>query len=85
VIKDGAFEFCSQWTTLALGEGLKEIGEEEFSECTSLHDVVISPAVHVIRNRAFSNCMQLRTVVLCEVLFGLERGHFADANLYLTS
>jgi hypothetical protein len=50
-IKDRALRNCSGLTTVILGEGLEEIGQEAFNECTSLHEIVIPNAVKTIKDR----------------------------------
>ncbi len=57
-----------QLTTVILGEGLEEIGEEAFRECTSLHEILIAQAVKVIKDLAFSGCSSLTRVVFCDVI-----------------
>jgi hypothetical protein len=55
--------------TVILGEGLEEIGEREFFQCTLLHEISMPPAVKVIKDGAFYRCSQLTTAFLGE---GLE-------------
>jgi hypothetical protein len=55
--------------TVILGEGLEEIGEAAFGECTSLREISIPHAVKAIKDRAFCQCSQLSVVILGE---GLE-------------
>jgi hypothetical protein len=45
-----------------LGEGLEEIGENAIRECTSLHEILIPPAVKAIKIGAFNGCSQLTIV-----------------------
>lgn len=50
--------------TVILGEGLEEIDEQEFRECTSLHDISIPSTVKTINNSAFRGSSRLTNVVL---------------------
>jgi hypothetical protein len=59
---------------VSLGEGLEEIGMGEFSECTSLHEILIPPAVKEIRGETFAGCSQLTVVT-----FGKGLEEIADA------
>jgi hypothetical protein len=43
-------------------EGLEEIGEGAFAHCTSLHEILITPAVKLIKEKAFFRCSQLTIV-----------------------
>ncbi len=51
---------------MTLGEGLEEIREKTFKECTSLRHIVIPPAVKVIDDSAFNNCSNLTSVKNCD-------------------
>ncbi len=51
------------------GEGLEEIGGSALSECRSLHEISIPPAVKVIKYKTFYHWLQLAMVNLGE---GLE-------------
>jgi hypothetical protein len=39
-----------------LNEGLEEIGDEAFEECASLHEIVIPPAIRMIKSATFYEC-----------------------------
>jgi hypothetical protein len=49
-----------------LSDGLEEIGEGAFYECTSLHAIAIPRSVKVIDEDAFSCCSELTSVEFCE-------------------
>ena len=49
-----------------LGEGLGEIAEAAYFECTSLHEILTPPAVKVIKDSAFGGCSSLTSVVFCD-------------------
>jgi hypothetical protein len=67
-----------QLNTVVLGDGLKEIGELAFFECTSIHDITIPPAVKLIEVGAFAPCSQLVTVVLWGGLEEIGAQAFSD-------
>ena len=62
---------------MILGEGLEEIRERAFRECTSLREILIPPAVKVMKGWAFSKCSQLTDVILGEGLEEIGVGAFA--------
>jgi hypothetical protein len=72
---------CSGLTIADLGEGLGEIGEEEFYQCTSLCEIVIPPAVRVIHEEAFNNCLGLTIVVLGKGLEEIWKWEFCQCTL----
>ena len=45
--------------TLTIPSTIKIIGEQAFSNCTSLREVILSSNIETIKNRAFSNCTNL--------------------------
>jgi hypothetical protein len=67
-IKYQAFYGCSQLSIANLGEGLEEIGEAAFFECTSLNEITNLSAVKTIKKEAFYRCSQLTIVTLGEGL-----------------
>ena len=55
-IGDNAFFYC-KFTSLTLGESLKSIGEEAFSNCTNMTgDLIIPDSVETIGNNCFYCC-----------------------------
>lgn len=61
---------------MELPAGLEEILELAFTRCTSLHSIIIPPAVTVIPHGAFSHCLWLTDVTLPEGLEKIERNAF---------
>jgi hypothetical protein len=62
-IKDGAFSYLSGLTTVILNNGLQDIGELAFLECTSPVCITTSPpAIRAIKDLAFNGCLGLTTV-----------------------
>ncbi len=50
---------------MILGNGLEEIEEYAFYDCTSLVSIKIPPAIRVIHKMAFNECSNLTTVRFC--------------------
>ena len=65
-IDNETFKGCSQLREVILNEGLREIGEEAFADCTSLERIVFPSTIVEIDDNAFSGCTRLREVVLNE-------------------
>ena len=51
---------------LDLSEGIEEIGEGAFRECTDLESVLIPWTVRKIGREAFAGCTSLKDVYICE-------------------
>jgi hypothetical protein len=62
-IKYEAFFCCLELAIAILGEGLEEIGVQEFYHCTWLREIVIPPAIRVIMCGAFEYCLESTTVI----------------------
>ena len=58
----GAFEGCTNITSVVIPEGVTEIQDNAFYGCSSLETVTISSSVTLLRNCAFCDCPNLRTV-----------------------
>jgi hypothetical protein len=54
VIRQSAFEYQYQLTTVILNDGLEEIGKYAFEECSSLQRIDVPPTVKSIKKGAFS-------------------------------
>ena len=61
-IESGAFEGCTELTSINLPDGLTEIQPEAFMECNSLQNVFIPASVTEIGFAAFSGCKRLLSV-----------------------
>ena len=57
-------------------KGVKEIGNDAFSDCTSLTSVIIPEGVTEIGNNAFSGCTSLTSVVIPEGVTKIEYDAF---------
>jgi hypothetical protein len=85
VIKYQAFDGCLQLAIVILSEGLEEIGVRALYECTSLREIVIPPAVRVIKNWAFCFCRQLTIVVLGKGVEEIGEYAFPQCTFYVKS
>ena len=56
------------FTTLIIGDGVKSIGANSFSECKSLSTVIMADSVETVDSSAFSNCTNLESVKTSENL-----------------
>ena len=75
-----AFKACSSLVSIALPEGLEEIGERSFQHCTSLTSLTIPTTVRRIKKRAFAECSSLVSIELPEGLEEIEECSFQDCR-----
>jgi hypothetical protein len=75
-----AFCGCERLTTVILNDGLEEIEEWAFAECTSLVHIAIPPAVRAIKYEAFASCSGLTTVTLGDGLEEIGAGAFNECT-----
>ena len=57
-------KFIGAQKKVVIPDGVTEIGEGAFADCSSLKSVVIPEGVTVIGNGAFSECSSLKSVVI---------------------
>ena len=69
VIKDGAFSWCSESTTVILINRLEEIWRYALYQCRSLTRIVIPSTIRVIKDHTFSWYLGLMAAILND---GLE-------------
>ena len=64
IIQNGVLLRCSnkKKTMVAIPEGVTEIGEWGFSDCSSLTSVIIPDSVEIIEAEAFAYCTSLSSV-----------------------
>ncbi len=67
-------------TQVIINEGVTEIGDFAFHQCTTLTDIHIASSVRKIGNGAFYNCRSLRRVNLPKYITVIPEGTFAGCN-----
>lgn len=77
-IGDGAFENCTQLTSITIPESVTTIGDNAFSSCSGLSSITIPEGVTIIGSSAFSGCTQLTSVTIPESVTSI--GGYAFAN-----
>ncbi len=83
-IEEGAFKNCGQLTSIGekstalFPASLRNIGNESFSGCTGLREIVISCGNAVIGANAFAGCTNLASVKLPQLLTSVGSGAFTN-------
>ena len=87
VIRDHAFEGCTQIRSVVIPKGVKSIGAYAFRGCTSLKSVSLPDTVRYIGTSAFYNCPSLvsitipeNTAVIDDFAFGYLEGRSLVRN-----
>ena len=80
VIPEKAFYKCKKLEEIDLCEGLLEIGEYAFSQCSSLKRIQVPSSVTKICDSAFENCKRLEEIELCEGLTEIGNDAFYDCK-----
>lgn len=63
-INEGAFQWCTNLTSVTIPTGVSSIGEQAFLGCSGLTNIAIPGSVRIIENGAFQDCTGLTTVKL---------------------
>ena len=66
-IGEGAFNFCSDLTSIIIPDSVTTIGESAFSGCSGLTSVTIGNGVASILDRAFSGCSRLTNINISSI------------------
>lgn len=69
-----------QITSFSIPEGIEEIGEAAFYNCTNLTKVSIPNSVTTIKYSAFYKCTNLKDINLPKSINSIEHGAFADCQ-----
>ena len=73
-----AFYGCNSLITLSLSEGISEIAEGMFLDCTSLDNVIIPGSIGSIGSSAFQGCSQLKKMIISEGVEVINNQAFMD-------
>ena len=65
LIADGAFEQCSDITSITIPNSVTHIGKWAFSGCSKLNSILIPESVTSIREKAFDDCEVLEKIFVC--------------------
>ena len=76
VIGDGAFNYCSNLTSITIPSGVTSIGEEAFSGCSGLTSINIPNSVTTIGESAFSSCSGFTSITIPSSLTSIGVGAF---------
>ena len=58
-IGDGAFEYCSNLTSVTIPTTVRKIGKTSFRYCTSLNNITLPACIYEIEGGAFCDCSNL--------------------------
>ncbi|GMI22657.1 hypothetical protein TeGR_g12571 [Tetraparma gracilis] len=75
-----AFEGCTALLTVELHDGVTEIGEAAFQDCSSLTELKIPASVSKLGNEIFKGCTALRTVELHDGVTEIGAAAFQDCR-----
>jgi len=81
----GAFDNCTSWETLIIGDNVTNIAESAFSSCSTITTVTIGSSVESIGEMAFSGCSNLITVnfnaINCTTMGSSDFSVFNNASI----
>ena len=80
VIGNGAFQWCSNLSSITLSAALTKINSNTFLSCTGLTSVIIPSNVTAIGENAFKGCSTLKSVKLSQALTTIESLAFSDCS-----
>ena len=76
-IGDGAFQHCTDLTSIVIPDSVMSIGNSAFHNCTGLTSIVIPDSVTSIGNDAFSWCESLTSIVIPDGVTSIGEAAFA--------
>ena len=72
VVGSGAFNFCSELTSITIGNDVTSIESSAFFDCDGLTSVTIPDSVTNIGDQAFSRCSELTSVTILNCVTTLD-------------
>jgi hypothetical protein len=75
---DGAFFFCTNLSSVTIGNNVISIGDAAFDTCTSLTNVMIGNSVTSIGNWTFCSCISLINITIGNNVTSIGYGVFGD-------
>ena len=82
-IGECAFENCA-FSGISLPEGITDIGDQAFSQCENLTDLVIPEGVTWIGSQAFFGANKLESVTIPDSVTGIDSAVFGDNKALVT-
>ena len=80
-IREGAFENCTNLTSVTIPDGVRYIDERAFYGCSKLTGIAIPASVMYVENEAFANCTNLKSVTFADDVYMLANSAFSGCNL----
>ena len=80
VIGDGAFNYCSNLTSITIPSGVTSIGEEAFSGCSGLTSINIPNSVTTIGAAAFYDCSSLTSITIPDSVTSISVNAFSGCS-----
>ena len=83
-IEFGAFEYCTNLTSVTIPSSVTSIGGAAFANCSGLTSINIPSSVTTIGNNAFLNCTALTTITIPSSVTNIGNSAFQGCTLLLS-